>query len=85
MVRADPFLKVKNVIAKIQNQYGYLKTYRKAWMAKQKVIERVYGSWEGSYEELPKWLEAMCYFDRHACVESEAVPAYHETELVLNT
>ena len=85
MVRADPSLKVKNVIAEIQNRYGYLTTYRKAWVAKQKAIERVYGSWEGSYEELPKWLGEVCYFDRHARVEFKAVPAYHETELVPNT
>ena len=53
MVRADLSLKVKNVIVEIQNRYGYLTTYRKAWVAKQKAIERVYDSWEGLYEELP--------------------------------
>ena len=53
-------------------------------MVKQKAIEGVYGSWEGSYEELPKWLKAMCSFDRHARVEFKAVSAYHETELVSN-
>ena len=54
-------------------------------MAKQKAIERVYGSWEGSYKELPKWLGVVCSFDQHARVEFEVVPAYHEAELVLNT
>ena len=54
-------------------------------MAKQKTIERVYGSWEGSYEELPIWLGAVCYFDRHAHVEFEVVSAYHGNELVPNT
>ena len=46
MVRADPSLKVKNVIAKIQNRYGYLTTYPKIWMAKQRAIERVCDNWE---------------------------------------
>ena len=84
MVRVDPSLKVKNVIAEIQNHYEYLTTYRKAWVVKQKAIKRVYDSWEGLYEELPNWLATVCYFDRHARVEFEALLAYYGTELVPN-
>ena len=58
--------------------------YRKAWMAKQKAIERVYGSWEGSYEALPAWLAAMCKFVQGSIVEFDAMPAYYGTELLLN-
>ena len=59
-------------------------TYRKAWKAKQKAIERVYSSWEDPYEELPRWLEALCASNRHARVEFETMSAYHGNELVPN-
>ena len=43
MVWSDTCIKVKLVIGEIQSQYGYTRTYRKAWMAKEKEIVRVYG------------------------------------------
>ncbi|MED6172272.1 hypothetical protein PIB30_048634 [Stylosanthes scabra] len=32
---------------------------RKVWLAKQRVIAKIYGDWEESYNELPRWLFAM--------------------------
>ncbi|XP_025674210.1 uncharacterized protein [Arachis hypogaea] len=34
-------------------------SHRKVWLAKQRVIARIYGDWEESYNELPCWLFAM--------------------------
>ena len=39
MVQANTSIKVKLVIAEIQSQYGYMTTYRKAWMAKQRQLK----------------------------------------------
>ena len=44
LVRANPSFKVKNVIAEVQNRYGYTMTYWKVLMTEQKTIERAYGS-----------------------------------------
>ncbi|XP_025631267.1 uncharacterized protein [Arachis hypogaea] len=31
-------------------------TYRRVWMAKQKAMAQIYGNWEESYNELPRWV-----------------------------
>ncbi|XP_025670561.1 uncharacterized protein [Arachis hypogaea] len=36
--------------------YGFRPSYRKVWMAKQKAIAQIYGDWEESYAELPRWM-----------------------------
>ncbi|XP_027337122.1 uncharacterized protein LOC113850779 [Abrus precatorius] len=40
MVESDPSFKIKLVINEVQARFGYTTTYRKAWMAKQKAIEK---------------------------------------------
>ncbi|RYR24664.1 hypothetical protein Ahy_B02g058176 [Arachis hypogaea] len=55
LVEADPSLKVKSVIAEVQSKFNYTVSYQKAWLAKQKVVEKIFGGWEASYEALPIW------------------------------
>ncbi|RYQ98441.1 hypothetical protein Ahy_B08g094481 [Arachis hypogaea] len=52
LVEADPSIKVKLVIAEVQSKFNYTISYRKAWLAKQKVVEKIFGGWEASYEAL---------------------------------
>lgn len=59
LVSNDPSIKVKSIIAHIREKFNYTTSYRKAWIAKNKAIEDVYGNWEQSYNELPQWLMAM--------------------------
>ncbi|RYQ94880.1 hypothetical protein Ahy_B08g089833 isoform A [Arachis hypogaea] len=59
LVEADPSIKVKFVIAEVQLKFNYTISYRKAWLAKQKAVEKIFGGWESSYEALPTWFEAM--------------------------
>ncbi|XP_025703408.1 uncharacterized protein [Arachis hypogaea] len=60
LVEADPSLKVKSVIAEIQSKFNYTVSYRKAWLAKQKAVEKIFGGWEASYEALPIWAFRHC-------------------------
>ncbi|RYQ96327.1 hypothetical protein Ahy_B08g092044 [Arachis hypogaea] len=39
LVKADPFINVKSVIAEVQSKFNYTISYRKAWLEKQKHIE----------------------------------------------
>ncbi|XP_027367983.1 uncharacterized protein LOC113873840 [Abrus precatorius] len=84
MVESDPSFKIKLVIGEIQSRYGYTITYRKAWMEKQKAIEKVYGQWEASFEALPQWCAAMCDCVRGSVVQLDVVDAYRVDELVPN-
>ena len=78
LVQADPFYKVKLFIVAVQSQQGYTISYQKARAARQKAIQRVYGTWDSSYEELPKWLIAVSTFVRGSIIKLDVVPAYHD-------
>ncbi|XP_057739717.1 uncharacterized protein LOC130956737 [Arachis stenosperma] len=82
LVEADPSLKVKSVIAEVQSKFNYTVSYRKAWLAKQKAVKKIFGGWEASYEALPIWFEAMCHKEPSAVVHFETMPAYQGDELV---
>ncbi|RYR42286.1 hypothetical protein Ahy_A08g038752 [Arachis hypogaea] len=81
LVEADPALKIKSVIAEVQSKFNYTVSYRKAWLAKQKAVEKIFGGWEASYEALPIWFEAMCHKEPSAVVQFETMPAYQGDDL----
>ncbi|MFQ6640613.1 hypothetical protein Gotur_016566 [Gossypium turneri] len=51
-VKADPWILVPVLIANIRSQMGYTPSYRKAWIAKQKVLEKMHSGWDASYNEI---------------------------------
>nr|KYP47828.1 hypothetical protein KK1_030524 [Cajanus cajan] len=59
MVREDASVSISLIQERISGQFNYKVSYRKAWEAKQKAIERVYGDWSDSYDPLPRWLDRM--------------------------
>ncbi|XP_050908353.1 uncharacterized protein LOC127121976 [Lathyrus oleraceus] len=56
LVNRDASLKVKVIIAHVVEKYRYIISYKKAWIAKCKAIESLYGNWETSYNDLPQWI-----------------------------
>ncbi|XP_058754621.1 uncharacterized protein LOC131627783 [Vicia villosa] len=59
LVDKDPSVKVKTIVSHIVATYNYTPSYKKAWLAKTKAIELVYGNWEDSYKQLPRFLSAL--------------------------
>ncbi|XP_025678700.1 uncharacterized protein [Arachis hypogaea] len=59
MVKADPIISIRVLQGGVENHFGYKASYRKVWLAKQRVVARIYGDWEESYNELPRWLFTM--------------------------
>ncbi|XP_072056271.1 uncharacterized protein [Arachis hypogaea] len=59
MVKADPTISIRALQRGVENHFGYKASYRKVWLAKQRVIARIYGGWEESYNELSHWLFTM--------------------------
>ncbi|XP_016168933.1 uncharacterized protein LOC107611532 [Arachis ipaensis] len=82
LVEADPSIKVKFVIAEVQLKFNYTISYRKAWLAKQKAVEKIFGGWESSYEALPTWFEAMVAKEPSAADEYKTAYGYRGGELV---
>ncbi|KAL5162516.1 hypothetical protein HKD37_07G019624 [Glycine soja] len=48
MIREDPSIKISLIQERINSEFSYKVSYRKAWMAKQKAIAIEYGDWEES-------------------------------------
>jgi len=48
--------KVNSIITHILDKYGYTISYTKAWNAKQRAIEEIFGDWDKSYELLPRFM-----------------------------
>ncbi|XP_057734068.1 uncharacterized protein LOC130949336 [Arachis stenosperma] len=56
MVRADASVSIKVLLNATASHYGFRPTYRRVWMAKQKAVALIYGDWDESYNELPRWV-----------------------------
>ena len=59
MIREDPSIKVSFIQERINSEFAYKVSYKKAWLAKQKAIAMEYGDWEESYAKLSSWLTHM--------------------------
>ncbi|XP_052107437.1 uncharacterized protein LOC127740493 [Arachis duranensis] len=82
LVEADHSIKVKSVIAEVQGRFNYTVSYRKAWLAKQKAVVKVFGDWEVSYQTLPVLLKAMTVKMPRSRVQIKTLPVYRESEEV---
>ncbi|XP_016164109.1 uncharacterized protein LOC107606577 [Arachis ipaensis] len=56
MVRADASVSIKALLNATAAHFGSRPTYRRVWLAKQKVVAHIYGDWDESYNELPRWV-----------------------------
>jgi hypothetical protein len=74
LVHKDASIKPSMIIAHIRERFNYTITYRKAWMAKNKAIESIYGNWEKSFEELPQWLMVMKNSNPGTIVDLKTIP-----------
>ncbi|XP_025679166.1 uncharacterized protein [Arachis hypogaea] len=80
LVETDPTIKVKSIIAEVQSRFNYTISYRKAWLAKQKSIAKIFGGWENSYQALPWWLSIMVQKMPGSVVQIEIRPLYNGNE-----
>ncbi|XP_057734055.1 uncharacterized protein LOC130949318 [Arachis stenosperma] len=62
--------------------YAKCTYYRKAWLAKQKSVEKIFRGWKASYEALLIWFEAICHKEPSAIIHFEIMPAYQGDDLV---
>ncbi|RYR01134.1 hypothetical protein Ahy_B06g079976 [Arachis hypogaea] len=82
LVEADPSIKVNSVITEVQSKFNYTINYQKAWLVKQKSLEKIFGGWNALYEVLPIWFETMCHKEPSIVVHFEIMHAYQGDDLV---
>ncbi|XP_025674498.1 uncharacterized protein [Arachis hypogaea] len=56
LVKADAAVTIKVLQEATETTHGFKPSYRKVWMEKQKAVAQIYGDWEESYAELPRWM-----------------------------
>ncbi|XP_050876247.1 uncharacterized protein LOC127079941 [Lathyrus oleraceus] len=83
LVDKDPSTKVSICIKHIVSIFKFTPSYRKAWIARNKAIEQVYGNWENSYNELPRYLLALQKFVPGMVVEMQALPIYTNDDTIV--
>ncbi|XP_025653213.1 uncharacterized protein [Arachis hypogaea] len=82
LVEAGPSIKVKSIITEVQSRFNYTVSYRKAWLAKQKAVAKVFYDWKVSYQTLPVWLKAMTVKMPRSRVKIKTLSVYRESEEV---
>ncbi|XP_071912364.1 uncharacterized protein [Coffea arabica] len=68
-IEDDPGLKVKNILSFVKKNLKVDVSYKKAWYARRKAIELVFGSWEANFVELPQYLDAQVQSNPDTVVE----------------
>ena len=58
-VAKDPTIPVPNLICTVRSKYKYDVRYKTVWRAKQKALKEAYGEFDGSYNDLTIWIQAM--------------------------
>ena len=76
LISKDPSLKVSTIISHITTRFNYTPSYRKAWIGRTKAVELVYGNWEESYKELPRFLVALKYYAPGTVIILETLSAF---------
>ncbi|KAH0696140.1 hypothetical protein KY289_013622 [Solanum tuberosum] len=60
---------IKDYQTTILKTYDISTSRRKAYLGRKHAFEKVYGTWEGSFAELPRFMEAMKHFNPGTIVE----------------
>ena len=68
-IERDPDMKISLVIEEVKKSQKYTILYKKAWRARKKAIEMVFGDWDDSYKKLPRFMEALQKYNPGTVVE----------------
>jgi 4-alpha-glucanotransferase len=60
MIVANLSFEPKSIIRHIQETYKYTISYGKAWSAKKKVLEMMFGTFEAAYDNISRLVAVIC-------------------------
>ena len=63
------------IIKDIEQNFQYVISYAKVWRAKQKVFEIRFGTYEASYDNLPRMLETIVHRNPGSAFDTYSVPS----------
>ncbi|KAG5601206.1 hypothetical protein H5410_032576 [Solanum commersonii] len=68
-IEKRPRFPIKDCQTAILKAYGISISRRKAYLGRKRAFEKVYGTWEGSFAELPRFMETLKHFNPRTIVE----------------
>ncbi|KAH0773349.1 hypothetical protein KY290_010486 [Solanum tuberosum] len=68
-IEKTPRFPIKDCQTAVLKAYGISISRRKAYIGRKRAFEKVYGTWEGSFAELPRFMEALKHFNPGTIVE----------------
>ncbi|KAH0678752.1 hypothetical protein KY284_019837 [Solanum tuberosum] len=68
-IEKTPRFPIKNCQTAVLKAYGISISKRKAYLGRKRAFEKVYGTWEGSFAELSRFMEALKHFNPGIIVE----------------
>ncbi|KAH0696084.1 hypothetical protein KY289_013566 [Solanum tuberosum] len=68
-IEKKPRFPIKDCQTAILKAYGILISRRKTYLGRKRAFEKVYGTWEGSFVELSRFMEALKHFNPGTIVE----------------
>ncbi|XP_052885335.1 uncharacterized protein LOC128293829 [Gossypium arboreum] len=81
-LNANPQTSVSVLIANIRSQLKYTPSYHKVWIAKQKALEKMYGRWDASYNEVWQSCQVLERYVPGCITDFETTPAYYNNRLL---
>ncbi|CAH9103674.1 unnamed protein product [Cuscuta europaea] len=73
-VSADPDYKIKLIILDIYEKFKIHVSYKKDWYGRLIALERKFGNWEASYNQVPKLFQAIRYANPGSLVQIQSQP-----------
>lgn len=76
LVGKNPPLNVSTIISHIVTRFNHTPSYKKAWIARNKIVEQVYWNWEKSYNKIPQYLVALQQYVSGMVAIMKTLPTY---------
>lgn len=77
-------MKVSPVVSHIVTRFNYTPLYKKAYIAMTKEVEKGYGNWEKSYNELPQYLITLQKYVLGTVAVMDTLPTYTQDGTYVN-
>ena len=73
----------KMIVRHIEQTYQYTISYLKAWQAKQKVFEMRFGTYEASYDNMPRMLSQVAARNPRSFYDTSLIPTMTRGQSIL--
>ncbi|KAH0670679.1 hypothetical protein KY289_025172 [Solanum tuberosum] len=83
-IEKTPRFPIKDCQTTVLKAYGISISRRKAYLGRKRAFEKVYDTWEDSFAELPRFMEALKHFNPGTIVEWKTERRVNVIEDVFN-